>query len=103
MRLEFSRFVETDLEGIADYIAAESPERAVRFVRQVWQAILKIGEQPYLYQLRPEIGEEARLAVVGRYVVLFRILADRARIERVVFGGRDLPHLFSGPEAEKSA
>jgi len=53
MRLEFSRFVETDLEAIADFIAEDSPERAIRFIREIWHAILKIGEQPYLYQLRP--------------------------------------------------
>jgi len=102
MRLEFSRFVETDLEAIADFIAEDSPERAIRFIREIWHAILKIGEQPYLYQLRPEIGEEARLAVVGRYVVLFRVVGDVVRIERVVYGGRDLPQLFPSLESGQS-
>ena len=102
MRLEFSRFVETDLEAIADFIAEDSPERAIRFIREIWHAILKIGEQPYLYQLRTGIGEEARLAVVGRYVVLFRVVGDVVRIERVVYGGRDLPQLFPTPEAGPS-
>jgi toxin ParE1/3/4 len=32
--------------------------------------------------------------VVGRYVILFRILDDAVRIERVVYGGRDLPSLL---------
>jgi toxin ParE1/3/4 len=49
---------------------------------------------PLLYQLRPEIGEGARLAVVGRYVILFHIVGEVVRIERVIFGGRDLPTLF---------
>jgi toxin ParE1/3/4 len=102
MRLELSRFVERDLEAIADFIAEESPERAVAFIRQLWRAILKIGEQPLLYQLRPEIGAGARLAVVGRYVVLFRVVAGAVRIERVVYGGRDLPQLFQDPEAAPS-
>jgi plasmid stabilization system protein ParE len=56
--------------------------------------IEEIARQPELYRLRPEIGPEARLAVVGRYVVLFRIRADTVRIERVVHGTRDLVQIL---------
>ena len=94
MRIEFSRWVESDLDSIAEYIAQDNPHRAVTFIREIRQKINRIGEQPLLYQLRPEIGEEARLAVVGRYVILFRILDDAVRVERVVYGGRDLPALL---------
>lgn len=101
MRLELSRFVEGDLEAIADFIAEDNPQRAVSFIHEIWHAIVRIGKQPLLYQLRPEIGEGARLAVVGRYVVLFRVAAKAVRIERVVDGGRDLPHLFDTSEPAK--
>ncbi len=49
---------------------------------------------PLLYQLRPEIGPDARLAVVGRYVILFPFAKDVVYIERIVYGGRDLPPIF---------
>jgi plasmid stabilization system protein ParE len=101
MRLELSRFVEGDLEAIADFIAEDNPQWAVSFIHEVWHAIVRIGKQPLLYQLRPEIGEDARLAAVGRYVVLFRVMAKAVRIERVVYGGRDLPHLFDTSEPVK--
>jgi toxin ParE1/3/4 len=94
MRLKLSRFVEGDLEAIADFIAEDNPERAVSFIRQIRHQILEIGKQPLLYQLRVEIGEGARLAIVGHYVVLFRVIARTVRIERVVYGGRELPQLF---------
>jgi toxin ParE1/3/4 len=94
VRIEFSRSVEGDLDAIADYIAQDNPQRAVTFIRDIRQKIHRIGEQPLLYQLRPEIGDSAPLAVVGRYVILFRILEDVVRIERVVYGGRDLPPLL---------
>ena len=94
MRLEFSRWVESDLDSIAEYIAQDNPQRAVTFLREIRQKIHRIAEQPLLYQLRPEIGEYARLAVVGRYVILFRILHEVVRIERVIYGGRDLPSLL---------
>ena len=94
MRLEFSRWVEGDLDTIADFIAQDNPQRAVTFIREIRQKIDKVGQQPLVYQLRPEIGEGARMAVVGRYVILFRILGDAVRIERVVYGGRDLPPML---------
>jgi toxin ParE1/3/4 len=50
----------------------------------------QIAKQPELYRLRPEIGADARLVAVGNYVILFRIRRNTVRIERVVYGGRDL-------------
>jgi toxin ParE1/3/4 len=94
VRLELSRWVEGDLDTVAEFIAQDNPRRAVTFIREIRQKIYKVSQQPLLYQLRPEIGEAARIAVVGRYVILFRILNDTVRIERVVYGGRDLPALL---------
>jgi hypothetical protein len=44
---------------------------------------------------RVEIADDARLAVVAAYMILFRIIKRCMRIERVVFGGRDLPALLT--------
>ena len=49
-----------------------------------------------LYQLRPEIGAEARMAILGSYAILFWVTSDAVRIERIVYGGRDLAEIF-GP------
>jgi plasmid stabilization system protein ParE len=94
MQVEFSRFVEGDLEAIADYIAQDNPTRAESFIREIGAQIYAVGRNPLRYQLRPEIGEDARIAIVGRYVVLFRVIRKTVRIERVVYGGRDLLALF---------
>jgi plasmid stabilization system protein ParE len=94
MLVELSSFIESDLEAIADYIAQDNPMRAVSFIREIREELRLVGQNPLLYQLRPEIGEDARLAVVGRYVILFHIVGEVVRIERVIFGGRDLPTLF---------
>jgi len=74
VRLELSRFVESDLNAIAAFIAEDNPRRALSFLGEIQEKILRIGEQPLLYQLRPEIGEAARIAVVGNYLILFRRL-----------------------------
>ena len=93
MRVEFSPFVENDLEAIGDYIARDNPTRAVTFIRELREKLRFVGQNPLLCQLRPDIGDDARIAVFGRYIILFRIQGDVVRIERVVSGYRDLPAL----------
>lgn len=94
MRLEFSRFIEGDLDHIADYIAQDNPQRAVTFIQDIRTKFHEIRNNPLLYQLRTDIGPEARLTTVGNYAILFRVTKDVVRIERVVYGGRDLPGTF---------
>jgi plasmid stabilization system protein ParE len=98
MRVRLSPLVPGDLEEIADYIAEDSPRQAVRVLRALHAKIKQIAKQPRLYQLRPEIGEEARLASVGQYVILFRIRKDVVRIERVVHGSRELAPILDQAE-----
>lgn len=94
MRLELSRFIDGDLDDIAGYIAQDNPLRAVIFIQDIRAKFHEIRNNPLLYQLRPDIGAEARMATVGSYAILFRATKDAVRIERVVFGGRDLPVIF---------
>ncbi len=95
MVILYAQDVERDLDSLAEYIAADNPRRAVSFLREIYTEIERIGQGPLLYQLRPDIGPAARLAVVGRYVILFRSAGDVVYIERVVYGGRELPRLFN--------
>lgn len=62
-----SAFVHDDLEGIADYIAQDSPARALGFIRKIREKFAAIGKNPLIYRLRPETGDDARIALVGRY------------------------------------
>jgi toxin ParE1/3/4 len=94
MQLVFSNLVESDLDAIADYIAQDNPIRAVSFLAEIQAKLRAVATHPLIYRLRPEIGEEARVALAGRYVILFRIVDETVRIERVVYGTRDLLALF---------
>jgi len=71
MQLEFSRFVESDLDAIADYIAQDNPHRAITFIQEIRARFHAIRHRPLLYQLRPDIGKEARMATLGNYAILF--------------------------------
>ena len=84
----------SDLDDIAGYIAQDNPYRAVTFIQDIRAKFLDVQRNPLLYQLRPDIGEEARLATVGNYAILFRVAGEVVRIERVTYGGRNLPAMF---------
>jgi plasmid stabilization system protein ParE len=99
MRLRLSPYVPGDLEEIVDYIAQDSPRQAARLLGSLRTRMQEIAKQPEMYRLRPEIGPEARLAVVGQYVILFRIRPDSVRIERVVHGSRDLVPILEEAES----
>ena len=93
-QLELSNYIEGDLDEIADNIAQDNPRRAVTFIQDIRKKFRDIQHSPLIYQLRPDIGEDARMATVGNYAILFRVAGELVRIERVVYGGRDLPGVF---------
>jgi toxin ParE1/3/4 len=86
----------SDLEAIADYIAQDNPIRAVSFIREIRDELPLVGQIPLLHQLRPEIGEDARLASSAATwsCSISSVSGQVVRIERVIFGGLDLPTLF---------
>jgi toxin ParE1/3/4 len=94
MRLEVSSFIEQDLDNIAAYIAEDNPCRAVTFIQDIRAKFREIQRNPLIYQRRSDIGDEARMATVGSYAILFRIVGEVIRIERVAYGGRDLPSIL---------
>ncbi len=94
MQIELSRYIEEDLDVIADFIAQDNPKRAVTFIQDIRGKFYNIQREPLIYQLRSDIGEDARMATVGNYAILFRIMGNVVRIERVVYGGRNLSGVF---------
>ena len=100
MRLEISSFIEGDLDDIASYIAQDNPSRAVTFIQDIRAKFLDVQRNPLLYQLRPDIGEETRMATIGNYAILFRVTGEAVRIERVTYGGRDLQTIFDPSAAD---
>jgi toxin ParE1/3/4 len=98
MQLMLSPHVPGDMEEIGDFIAQDSPRHAARFLRLLHARMAEIARQPNLYQLRPEIAIDARLAALGSYIILFRIRNNTVRIERVLHGSRDLLNLVEPGE-----
>lgn len=90
MRLELSPLAETDLEAIGDYIAADSPGNALRFIQGLHDQCRKITKAPTAYVARPELGEGLRSCAYGRYVIFFRASEVGVRVERILHSALDI-------------
>lgn len=89
MRVIFSPAAIRDLEEIGDYIHADNPAAARRFIVALRQRCVQLGEAPFAGVARPEIGVALRSVTFQRYI-LFYVVSDAVRIERVLHGARDL-------------
>lgn len=86
----FSEKAEEDPEQIGDFIARDSPARALSFIRELRDCCRKIGQFPESYKRCPDLGRNVRMMPQGNYVVLYRILDDRISVERILHGARDI-------------
>jgi len=84
------------LEEIADYIARDNPVRAASFIAELEVKCRAVAASPDLYPARTDLAPGLRMAVHGRYLVLYRDLAgeNTVRVERVLHSARDLPRLL---------
>jgi toxin ParE1/3/4 len=95
-RLLLSPRAAADLADIADYIARDSPARAASFVAELEAKCRAVAASPKLYPARADLAPGLRMAVHGRYIVLYRDLPNEntVRIERVLRSARNLPRLI---------
>ena len=95
-RLVLSPRAVADLQEIADYIARDNPVRALSFVAELEAACRRIAATPGLYPARADLASGLRMAVHGRYLVLYRELpeAGSVRVERVLHSARNIPRLI---------
>jgi toxin ParE1/3/4 len=95
-RLLLSPRAAADLEEIADYIARDNPVRAASFVVELEATCRAVAASPELYPARSDLAPGLRMAVHGRYLVLYRDLPGKntVRVERVLHSARNLPRLL---------
>lgn len=73
-RLLLSPRAAADLEEIAEYIARDNPGRAASFVAELEAKCRAVANSPELYPARADLAPGLRMAVHGRYLVLYRDL-----------------------------
>lgn len=85
-----------DLLDIGDFISKDSRANARRFVAKLIDQCQRIGAAPLSYVAREDLAPGLRMATMGRYVIFFRLIEGRVRIERVIHAARNLPTVLAG-------
>ena len=81
---------EADLEVIGDWIAQDSPERALTFVEELREACLTLAEIPEGYALVPRYADAGiRRRVYGNYLIFYRILGGEIQVLHILHGARE--------------
>ncbi len=84
-----------DLAGIADYIAADNPRRAVTFIEELEQRCMVLGKAPHAPRRFPQLGADAYILPYRNYIIIYRILATEVSIARILHGARDIMALIA--------
>ena len=92
---------ETDLDGIADYIATQlsSPMSSINVVEAIENSVMSLSHMPHRYALVDDEHLAAmcyRKVPVKNYIVFFTIDEDAGvvNIERILYGRRDWLHIL---------
>jgi toxin ParE1/3/4 len=93
--LSFTPLARQDLDEIHDYIAADSPTAAARWIDRLEGECQKLAGMPGMGRRREELGRDLRSFVAGRYLIFYRDHPDRLEIVRVLHGARDIESFFT--------
>ena len=85
---------ESDLDGIWDYIARDTPTNATRFLRRIEGVCIIIADNPLIGRSREELAPALRSFPVGNYLLFYFPIEDGIEIVRVLHGSMDADNLF---------
>lgn len=102
MRIRLTTQARDDLRDIWTHIhiSGAGPYTADLMLRDLDRRIRRLAEFPLRGVARSDLGFDARMFVVKRWVVLYRVLPSEVVISRVVDGARDLSHTPINPDDE---
>lgn len=90
MKLVFTEEARRDLLGIGDWIAQDSPARALSFVGELRAHCLTLLDQPRSHRLVPRWeAMGVRRAIHGRYLIFYRIDPEAVVVLHVLSGAMD--------------
>ena len=90
MKVVFTEDAGRDLLDIGDYIAADSPLRALSFVREVRRKARDIGSQPRSFPVVPRYESKGiRRRRFRAYLIFYRVDPQAVVILHILHGARD--------------
>ncbi|MEI9887486.1 MAG: type II toxin-antitoxin system RelE/ParE family toxin [Rhizomicrobium sp.] len=94
-KVSYTERARLDLIEIGAFIDADSPRNADLFIAKLEAKANKIAQWPRIYTRRDDLMPGLRSAVLGKYLIFFRIVGNGIEVVRVTHGARDLKHLFA--------
>ena len=88
-----------DLDEIIDYLAARDIDAGERFITEFNKKCRNLVQFPNLGRSYTELAPSLRGLALDGYIIFYKPTDDGIEIVRVVSGYRDLPILFSPPDA----
>jgi toxin ParE1/3/4 len=82
-----------DLREIWLDIADYSPSVADDFLDRIWERIETLSIFPERGIPRPDLAANARIVIVGKYLIMFDVNEYNVTIKRVIHGAMDLRKL----------
>jgi toxin ParE1/3/4 len=90
-RIGWSRRALSDIEGIAEYIAADSPTYARNVIKKIISQTRMLAQFPRSGRMVPEYDDEnVRELIVYSYRIIYRLQEGEVVIAAVVHGRRSL-------------
>jgi plasmid stabilization system protein ParE len=90
MKLVLTASARVNLRAIGDWIASDSPQRAVTFIKELERHCATLALRPKIHPLL--LGYEAsgiRKAVHGNYLIFYRIAGDNVEVLHILHGAQD--------------
>jgi toxin ParE1/3/4 len=92
-RLLWTRRAEADLDAIGDYIAADNPVVAERWVGKLIERIRAALDAPLAGRVVPEVGmEDVREVFLRTCRLVYRVRLDAVVVLTIFEGHRRFPH-----------
>lgn len=101
MTLSFAPAAVQDIEEISDYIHAENPPAAHRFITALRGRCGRIADAPRGGAPRSELWPWLRSIAFQRYVIFDTAQGNDVRVERILHGARDIETIFDEGEISR--
>ena len=95
--IRYLPIAQEDLSSIFDWIAQDSPKRALSFVDKIDRRIGALAQSPYLGRIprHARLKEYGyRVLILDSYLVFYKFRNQTIEIHRVVHASRNLDHLI---------
>jgi toxin ParE1/3/4 len=91
MLVRWTKAAADDLENIADYLFAKTPENAARLIRELYNAPSTLKTLPNRGRPGKKAGTRELVMSSLPYVIVYQLSGDVIHVVRILHGAQDWP------------